>query len=101
MISKKQLLPDSPTMPKIKRLVLDVLKPHHPNVLDFALAIAGTGEDFQVKLKVIEMDDKTETLEVIIEGSDIVLEPIVTAINELGGSLHSIDGVCVENEKIE
>jgi hypothetical protein len=83
----------------IKRLVLDVLKPHHPDVLEFARTIAGQGSDYLVKLRVVEMDDKTETLEVVIEGPDIRLEPVVAAITELGGSLHSIDGVDVLNEQ--
>ena len=81
----------------IKRLVLDILKPHHPDVIDFAGAIASQGEDYLVKLRVMEMDDNTQTLEVTIEASDIQLDGIVNAINELGGSLHSIDGVDVVN----
>lgn len=79
----------------VKRIVLDVLKPHHPNVLDFAKAIAERGTCYRVKLRVVEMDDKTETLELVIEGDDIRLEDIVVAITEMGGSLHSIDGVDV------
>ena len=79
----------------IKRLVLDILKPHHPDVIDFAGAIASQGKDYLVKLRVMEMDDNTQTLEVTIEASDIQLDGIVNAINELGGSLHSIDGVDV------
>ena len=89
------------SMTKIKRLVLDVLKPHHPDVLDFARAVAGSGSDYRVNIKVVEMDEKTETLEVIIEGSDITLESIVTVINDLGASLHSMDGVEVVNENEE
>ncbi len=81
----------------IKRLILDILKPHHPDVIEFASVIASQGKDYQVKLRVIEMDDNTQTLEVTIEASDIQLDGIVNAINELGGSLHSIDGVDVVN----
>lgn len=77
----------------IKRLVLDVLKPHQPNALDFAQAIAETGQDYQVLLTVIEIDKKTETLEVEIRGNAIDFERIKTTISEMGGSLHSIDQV--------
>jgi hypothetical protein len=45
------------------------------------------------------MDDKTETLELIVEGADVNIERIVDAISEMGGSLHSIDGVEVVNKK--
>ncbi len=47
-------------MIQIKRLVLDVLKPHQPYVSEFARAIAAKAEGSYVKLKVLEMDDKTE-----------------------------------------
>ena len=83
-------------MVRVKRLLLDILKPHHPNVIEFSRELAEKG-DYQVRLSVLEMDDKTETLQVEIEGSDIDYEQIREAIGEMGASLHSIDGVEVEN----
>ncbi|MES9934815.1 MAG: DUF211 domain-containing protein [Sedimenticola sp.] len=81
----------------VKRVVLDVLKPHQPNALEFSQAIAEVGPDYLVRLTVIEVDENTETLQMIVEGSDIDFEAIQTAINELGGSLHSIDEVEVQS----
>jgi hypothetical protein len=81
----------------VKRLVLDILKPHHPNALEFSKALAQRGP-YRVKLTVLEMDESTETLQVVIEGADIDLERIQAAIAELGGSLHSIDEVEVVGE---
>ena len=78
-----------------KRLVLDILKPHHPNVLDFGRSLAEQGA-LRVKLTVLEMDDKTETLQVVVEGDDIDFERIQGAIADLGASLHSVDEVEVE-----
>ena len=46
----------------------DVLKPHQPNALDFAHAIAALGEGYRVDIQVIEVDEQTETLQVSIEG---------------------------------
>ncbi|MCW8907716.1 MAG: DUF211 domain-containing protein [Sedimenticola sp.] len=83
-------------MIRVKRLLLDILKPHHPNVIDFSTALAEKG-NYQVRLSVLEMDDKTETLQVEIEGESIDYEQIREAISEMGASLHSIDGVEVEN----
>ena len=40
----------------IKRIVLDVLKPHQPNAFEFAKAIASLGDDYLVRLTVIEVD---------------------------------------------
>jgi hypothetical protein len=85
-------------MLRLNRLVLDVLKPHQPNVLEFARAIAAGGEGYNVKLTVLEVDEKTESVEVVVEGPDLELDVIVATIGKLGASLHSIDGVEVRNE---
>ncbi len=84
-------------MIRVTRLELDVLKPHHPDILEFAKGLASLGNEWTVSVNVLEMDEQTETLQAIIEGPHIELEPIIDAINEMGGSLHSIDGVNVVN----
>ena len=85
-------------MPLIKRVVLDVLKPHQPNVLEFAIAIADKHSGCRVKVTVIEVDEKTETTVVGIESNDIPYEAIVDTIKGLGASVHSIDEVEVSSE---
>jgi hypothetical protein len=82
----------------VKRIVLDVLKPHRPNALEFAQAIAEVGSDYRVRLSVLEIDEKTETLEIEVEGLAIDFDAIQSAISSLGGSLHSIDEVEVQSE---
>ena len=80
-------------MPSIKRVVLDVLKPHQPNVLEFSCAIADKHSGCRVRVTVIEVDEKTETTVVSIESDDIPYEAIVDTITNLGASVHSIDEV--------
>jgi hypothetical protein len=80
-------------MTKIRRLVLDVLKPHQPNALDFASALAALSKDYRVTLTVIEVDKKTESTMVTIEGADILFDDIKAAIEKMGASVHSIDEV--------
>ncbi len=80
-------------MTTIKRLVLDVLKPHTPGPLDFAKAISEHGNGTRVHLKVEEMDKSTESITLTLEGEDIPFDAIVAAIKEMGGALHSIDEV--------
>lgn len=82
-------------MANVRRLVLDVLKPHQPNALEFARTIAALGEGYHVNIHVIEVDEQTETLQVSIEGDSLDFERINTAISENGASLHSIDEVSV------
>ena len=85
-------------MVSVKRVMLDVLKPHQPDSLEFSQAIARAGEDYRVCLTVIEMDENTETLQLEVEGGSIDFESVVSAITDMSGSLHSIDQVEVKNE---
>lgn len=82
----------------VKRIVLDVLKPHQPNALDFSQTIAKVGTDYRVHLIVLEMDENTETIQIEVTGEAIDFEAIHAAIKDLGGSLHSIDEVEVQSE---
>ena len=85
-------------MTLIKRIVLDVLKPHQPDALEFSKAIAATGIDYRVHLSVLAMDEATETTRIEIEGEAINFEDIQSSISALGGSLQSIDEVVVHSE---
>lgn len=82
----------------VKKLVLDILKPHQPNALEFSCTLAEVGDDYRVSLNVIEMDENTETLQVVIEGNNIDFDAIQSAITNMSGSLHSIDVVEVQSE---
>ncbi len=85
-------------MVSVKKIVLDVLKPHEPNALEFSEAIANVGPDYRVRLTVLEMDENTETLQVEVEGNAIDFEAIQSTITSMGGSLHSIDVVEAQSE---
>ena len=89
---------DSVNKAQTKRIVLDVLKPHLPNALDFSKEIAGLGTDYRVYLKVIEVDEQTETLQLLIEGGAIDFEAVQASISSMGASIHSVDEVLVESE---
>jgi len=86
------------TMVSVKKLVLDVLKPHQPNALEFAQALAAVGTEYGVRLTVLEIDENTETLRIVLEGRSLDFDAIQAAIEKLGGSLHSIDEVEVLSE---
>ena len=85
-------------MVNVKRLVLDVLKPHQPNALEFAQAIASLDGGYRVDVRVLEVDEQTETLLVKVEGESLDFESISNIISENGASLHSIDEVSVAGE---
>jgi len=83
-------------MVSVKRVVLDVLKPHHPKSLELAQAIAEIGEDYRVRLMVEEVDENTETIKIEVTAEAIDFEAIEAAITKMGAALHSIDEVDVE-----
>ncbi|MGB5339203.1 MAG: DUF211 domain-containing protein [Gammaproteobacteria bacterium] len=80
-------------MSSVTRIVLDVLKPRHPNAIDFACVIADRNNGCRVTMTVTEVDEKTESTMVVIESKTIDYNAIVDAITSLGGSVHSIDEV--------
>lgn len=85
-------------MSNLKRIVLDVLKPHQPSGLEFAGALADALEGCRVRLMVDEVDEKTESVILDITGENIDFEAASAKITELGGSVHSVDEVEVEPE---
>ena len=89
-------------MIKVKKLILDILKPHQPNALEFASALAEQAGEVQVTLSVVGVDEKTESVVAEIEGDDIDFERLTAHIKELGASVHSIDEVqVVSSDKSE
>ncbi|MBW2983790.1 DUF211 domain-containing protein [Candidatus Woesearchaeota archaeon] len=77
----------------IKLLILDILKPIEPPILEYAQAIAAIDKSYSVSLRVEEIDEKTETVEVIVIGDNINFKKIEEKINKLGGTVHSLDEV--------
>ena len=92
-----EVLNDGMTV-SVRKLVLDILKPHQPNALEFAQTLAAVGPDYRVHLTVLEVDESTETLGVVVEGRALNFDAIEAAIDKMGGSLHSIDEVEVLSE---
>lgn len=78
-------------MAVLTRVVLDVLKPHHPDIVEFARTLSEHAKGARASVIVEERDEKTESVVVGVEGDNIALEAIVDAIAAMGGSVHSID----------
>lgn len=82
----------------IKYLVLDVLKPHEPPLPEFASSLAELQGITKVDVSLIEMDEKTESLKVILEGLGISFDEIKLHMNKLGAVIHSVDQVIIEKQ---
>jgi len=80
----------------VKRILLDVLKPHQPGALDFCTTLADLDPGYRVNLTVEEMDENTESIILVIEGENIEFNAIDEAIKKMGGTIHSVDEVEAE-----
>ena len=80
----------------IRRIVLDVLKPHQPSLPEFADYVGELKELTRVDVTLVEMDERTDSLKVIVEGNGIDFETLREHISKMGAVIHSVDQVVVE-----
>jgi hypothetical protein len=78
-------------MGKIRRLVLDTLKPHEPSIIEMSDRLSDLEGVESVNISVYEIDRKVENVKMTLEGKAIDYEQVETLIREMGGSIHSID----------
>jgi hypothetical protein len=80
-------------MAKIKRLVLDVVKPQEPSLVEFAGKLGGTKGVEGVNVSLLEVDRKVENVRITFEGGDVPANALMDAIEQMGGAIHSVDEV--------
>jgi hypothetical protein len=80
-------------MGRIRRLVLDTLKPHAPSIIEMADRLSELEAISAVNISIYEMDRKVENAKITIEGDDISYSLVLEVIEEMGGVVHSIDEV--------
>ncbi len=88
-------------MAKIRRLVLDTLKPHAPNIIEWAALISTPDGTSSVNISIYEIDHKVENAKITIEGDDIHFDQVQKIVKELGGTIHSIDEVVAGKDIID
>ena len=85
--------------PKIKAMILDVLKLRSPSLPRFATLLAEIDGVVDVDVSLMEMDEKTESLKLVINGPDIDYEAFKKHIGMQGAAIHSVDQVIVEKDE--
>lgn len=88
-------------MANVRRVVLDVLKPHLPSVIELSSKLADLPGVYGVDISLIEMDQKVENVKITCEGDSIDYEKVENIIKQSGGSIHSLDKVSVGTSLIE
>ena len=78
-------------MGRIRRLVLDVLKPHEPSIVQLARLISDLPGIEGVNISIFEIDRKVENAKITVEGTDISDEEVFRLIRDEGATIHSVD----------
>lgn len=88
-------------MPGIKRLVLDVLKPHEPGIIDVTDSLSNLKSISSVNATLYEVDEQVENVKLTIVGTKIDYKEVEDQIKKMGGTVHSVDEVVAGDEIIE
>ena len=88
-------------MSNIKRVILDVLKPHKPSILELADRLGDIEGISGVNISLEEVDADTDSIKITIEGNNIEYEKVEKILSDCGASIHSIDGVSAGVKLIE
>jgi len=86
--------------PKHVGYKLDILKPHQPSNDLLARTLVDLPGAQEVKIKVDEIDQKTTSIYLNIEGTEeLTIELIEQKLDELSCSLHSVDEVLIKKRE--
>ena len=88
-------------MSDVKRLVLDVLKPHRPSLIELCQRLSALKGIDGVNCSLDEVDQETETVKVTIEGTSIAYDSVESVLRELGAVIHSVDEVAAGKRLVE
>lgn len=88
-------------MTDVRRLVLDVLKPHRPSLIELSQRLSALRGVEGVSCTLEEVDQETESIKVTLEGPAIHYESVEAALREVGAVIHSVDLVAAGKRLVE
>ena len=80
-------------MGNLRRLVLDVLKPLDPSIVELSQKIAALSGVEGVNITIYEIDRKVENAKITVEGNELEFSELQVLIEANGGAIHSVDEV--------
>lgn len=80
---------------KVKRLLLDVLKPRETSLIELSKAICSAQGVEEADIIVSEVDSRTETIKLTIRGSQIDYGAVSKIMERYGVSLRGVDEISV------
>ncbi|MFB6208589.1 MAG: DUF211 domain-containing protein [Candidatus Nanohaloarchaea archaeon] len=84
----------------IRRLVLDILKPHEPSIIELTRSISELENVRGVNSSLLEVDEEVKNFKVTVEG-EFVLGEVKNLVEEASASIHSIDEVAMGEKLVE
>jgi hypothetical protein len=88
-------------MGNLRRIVLDVLKPLEPNIVDLVQKISTLDGVDGVNITIYEIDHHVENAKITVEGEQLIYRELHDLIVETGGAVHSIDEVAAGKRTVE
>lgn len=80
-------------MAPVRRLVVDLLKPHDPDIVRLTRHVADCDGVAGVNAALVETDREVQTLKLTIVGDDVAEQTVYDTIEGLGATVHSVDEV--------
>ena len=75
-------------MATVRRVVVDVLKPHTPPLVEFTERVSETAGVDSARSQLIELDRDVQNIEVTVEGADVDYD----AVAEVAGAITPVPG---------
>ncbi|MFC4357492.1 DUF211 domain-containing protein [Halobium salinum] len=88
-------------MADVTRLVLDLLKPHDPDLVEFSNGVAESPSVEGLNTTLIETDREVQNVKLTVEGDAVDAAEVEAAVEDLGGTVHSIDEVTVGDRPVQ
>lgn len=88
-------------MATVRRLVVDVLKPHEPELLEFTEQLSAIESVDGVTTSLIELDQEVQNVKLTFEGEPLEFDDIEDRVATLGATIHSVDQVACGSYIVE
>jgi len=88
-------------MTAVRRLVIDVLKPHDPPLVEFTRRVSEVESVAGVNATLIELDQEVQNVKLTFEGEAVEYDPVEERVEELGATVHSVDQVACGDRVVE
>ncbi|MBL7118636.1 DUF211 domain-containing protein [Candidatus Bathyarchaeota archaeon] len=83
----------------VKKVIVDSLKPRETSIRDLSTVVCEVSGVEEVNITVIEVDAQTETVKVVVQGSNINYDEICETITNHGAAIRSVDEILVQKDE--